>query len=327
MKQLIYGCLCALSFLSANNSKTFAQTRQAHYLEFKQLSDISAPLEWPATVTDGKYIYALCPYPERNRVMNNWRFDPENGSWSVIGETPYRLQASAVYLPDGNAYILGGGKKIAGNFRDVQTLSVKSGEMKELNAFNPKPTMYGGAAAWNNLIYVFGGTINGNQTIASLYSFDPRTSNFIQLADMPETVQTSGAIVNGILYTFGGYDSFLRTQSKNINAYDIKTNTWKTVATLPHGLSSNLVTVSGDLIFVISDYSDEKFLGYFDTRNNTFTQLNSNMRGHRGGGAAIVHNTLYVFGGKTAFNTTYGGIKTVDAADLTPLLSTVSASR
>jgi N-acetylneuraminic acid mutarotase len=163
--------------------------------------------------------------------------------------------------------------------------------------------------------------------LSSLYQFDTQTQQFTPLADMPEHLQAAGTIVNGTLYTFGGYDEFLHRGSQSINAYDIKTNTWHTVGKLPQTISANAVVASGNLIFVVGNYDDESFLGYFDVNTQKFTQLKSNMEGRRAAGAAIVDNKLYVFGGTSKFHSEVGGMKSVQVADISALVSTYSASR
>jgi len=204
----------------------------------------------------------------------------------------------------------------------VETLDLNTGEIKEPGISNPIPVTYGYASGWNNKIYLYGGTNSDDHTTNSLYSFDSQTSAFTQLANMPEGWQTAGAIVHGVLYTFGGFNNFLNEQSADINAYDIKTDTWKTVAKLPHAISANSVAVCGDLVFVVSDYNNETFLGYYNARTNNFVKLASNMSGHRAGGAAIINNTLYVFGGKSDPGYITGGYKTMQSADLSDILKT-----
>ncbi len=323
MRSIFFNLLLTVTLFVADASIVSAQKTDAPYLKFQSLNDLPTVLEWPATVTDGRYVYVVNPYTSARITTAVIRFDPKTAKWAVASTAASKkIQAAAAWSPtDSHIYVFGGtvngGWKI---FAGVESINTNTGEIKDLGIINPMPTVYGCAAAWDKLIYVFGGTQNADHTIASMYSFDPQNKQFTRLADMPESVQTAGAIVNGVLYTFGGFDQFLNTQSKNINAYDIKTNTWKTVATLPRGISSNAVAVCGDLIFVVGDYNEETFLGYYNTSNNTFVKLNSNMTGHRAGGAAVINNILYVFGGKTNYKTTLGGIKTVQAADISGLL-------
>ncbi len=285
-------------------------------------------LVWPATVTDGRFIYAINGFvPSGGITSNTLRYDPLTDQWVTFNNTAgYKLQVAAAYN-NGNTYLFGGrsnGKKI---FRGVQAINMSTGNTTTLDISNPIAATYASAVTWGDKIYLFGGTASGKQTLSLLYQFDTQTQQFTPLADMPEHLQAAGAIVNGTLYTFGGYDEFLHRGSQSINAYDIKTNTWHKVGKLPQTISANAVVASGNLIFVVGNYDDESFLGYFDVNTQKFTQLKSNMEGRRAAGAAIVDNKLYVFGGTSKFHNEVGGMKSVQVADISALVNTYSASR
>ena len=304
-----------------------AQSNQP-FLKFKKLKDLPHVQEWPASACDGKYIYSINGYAQFDEGVRPdiFKFDPQKGQWTLLTKKAgYKMQASAVYFPaDDHIYVFGGldaGAHMI--FQGVQRIDVKTGEVEGLNVHNPMAGYLSCAVGWDNKIYLFGGTEYNKHTTSALYCFDPATTEFKRLADMPESLETAGAVVNGVIYTFGGYDQFLQRQSKSVNAYDINTNSWKTVANLPQSTSATSVAVEGDLIFVAGSYDEETFLGVYNTRTNKFTQLKSNMEPRRAAGSAIINNTLYLYGGKTKPRQITGGIKTVQAADLSSLLTIV----
>jgi N-acetylneuraminic acid mutarotase len=308
-----------------------AQVTPQTKLEFKTLHDMPYRLVWPATVTDGRFIYAINGYVPAGGgyTANALKYDPQTDLWSTFSKKAgYKAQVAAAYAADGYTYLFGG-TEFSGHriFQGVQKLNMQTGESTILKISNPIAATYASAATNEGKIYLFGGTRDAKHTISSLYQFDLQTQQFTQLASMPESLQTAGTIVNGVLYTFGGYDAFLTRVSQNINAYDIKTNTWRTVGKLPQAVSANSVAASGNLIFVIGNYDDESFLGYFDISTQKFTQLKSNMEGRRAAGAAIIDNKLYVFGGTSKFYREIGGMKSVQVADISALINNYSANR
>jgi N-acetylneuraminic acid mutarotase len=316
----------AFNLKAQNDSLT---VKAVKYLNFKNMTDLPYVMEWPATITDGKCIYAINGYVGMGKGFNPdvLKYDPLIKKWSLLtNKAGYKLQPSAVFLPgDSLAYLFGGIGRGGFINQTVQSLDLTLGTVEDLKVHNPMATTYGYAAQWENKIYIFGGTQHETHTIASMYCFDPKTRQFIQLADMPESLQTPGCVVNGVLYTFGGFDVFLSRRSQNINAYHIETNTWTTVARLPRPLSADVVVPCGDLVFVIGDYDDETFLGYYNTRTGIFTELRSNMEGRRACGAAIIDNILYVFGGKSQKHQVAGGSRTGQYVDISDIIKKEAA--
>jgi len=307
-------------------------------LNFNDLKDMPVDLVWPATVTDGKYIYVINGHAPSNGTFSSGvlRYNPENESWALVSKSAgAKLQSTAAYVPaDGHAYLFGGVTPPASMVRDVKSIDIKTGEVKTLSVANPSPAAYSFSAEWNGKIYIWGGTQYGHlgspgegHTVASLYCFDPKAQTFSQLADMPQQAEVSGTIVNGVIYTFGGYEAYLNTKYKNINAYNIATNVWTTVAQLPISLSSNTIATVGNLIFIVGDYDKGTFLGYYNTVNNKFTQIKSNMKARRAGGAAVIGNKLYVFGGKSGYDMSVGGgTKSIQVTDISAILNVANTS-
>jgi N-acetylneuraminic acid mutarotase len=322
--------LLIINGLVINKSK--AQTDTAA-ITFKSTANLPYPLTWTATVTDGNYIYAVAGYKGRMGFSNEvLKYDPQINRWSVFADLGgNRMQAEAAYVPAmSKIYVFGG---VSGQYRasqiyqSVQTIDVKTGQVNNLHVMNPEATIYGTALECNNKIYLFGGSREKSRTSNSLYEFDPQTEKFTQLAAMPESLQAAGAVVNNVIYTIGGYDAFLKRASSNVNAYDIKTNTWKTVCKLPQFLSANSVVASGDRIFVTGDYDDESFIGYYDITAGKFVKLKSNMEPRRATGSAVYSNYLFVFGGTTRFKSANSStLQTMQVANLAMFLHT-SASR
>lgn len=328
----ILNLLCVFMVIaSLGMNKSQAQTKQPASITFKSAANLPYPLTWTTSVTDGTYIYTISGYRGLGSFSSEvLKYDPQLNKWSVLADIGgTKIQTSAAYVPaTGKIYIMGGisglgGARLASQiFRGIQTVDVKTGKVENLHILNPMASTYGSAVEWNNKIYLFGGTMDKKHTLNSLYEFDPLTAKFTQLADMPESLQAAGAVVDGVIYTFGGFDAFLGRQSYSINAYDIKSNTWKKMGKLPEFLSANSVSAYGDKVFVIGGYDDEDFIGYYDTKTNQFVKLKSNMERRRATASAVYNNYLFIFGGLTRFKAFRNStLQTTQVTNLAPFLS------
>lgn len=323
--------LAAIIGLSYNSVSAQTQPVAAPTVTFQNVSNLPYPLTWTSSVTDGNNIYTVAGYKGGRGGYSSdvLKYSPETNSWTKIADMGgNKVQSATAYVPaTGKIYVFGGIGGVSNDirtsqiFQGVQSVDIKTGEVKNLNVLNPMASTYGSAIEWNNKIYLFGGSREGKRSINSVYEFDPLTLQFKQLANMPEYLQAAGAVVNGVIYTFGGYDTFLKHQGTNVYAYDIKANTWKTAGKLPEFMSANSVAASGNVIFVAGSYDDENLLGYFDTDNGKFTKLKSNMEPRRAASSAIVNNMLFVFGGSTRFKAfNVSTLETVQATNITPFL-------
>ncbi len=323
---VLFTAFCLLSVYG------YAQNDQAAALKFADAARLPYPLEWAGSVTDGRYIYTIGGY----RGLGNYntdllRYDPQTNQWATfVHRLGSKIQISAVYVKAaGKIYVFGGtGGTLRPNhiIQGVQTIEVSTGKVENLEVINPMASTYGGAVEWNSKIYLFGGSKEGNHTINSLYRFDPASNQFTRLADMPESLQTEGAAVNGVIYTFGGYDAFTRRQTDNIYAYDIAANAWKKAGRLPAFASSATVSAFGSLIVVAGSYDDEYLFGYYNTGTGKFTRVKSNLQPRRAAASAVVNNTLFIIGGASRLNLSYlSTLQTVQAANLNGLQKTVAA--
>ena len=95
---------------------------------------------------------------------------------------------------------------------------------------------------------------------------------------MPDSINTNGVVVNGVLYTFGGYNGEV---SSDINAYYIELDTWETIGQMPTGVSSHSVATDGHLIYIVGDYSNIEFTGVYDPVEREFYDKTGSMDGNR----------------------------------------------
>lgn len=277
-------------------SNIFAQDS----LTFNSLADMTTNRYGFGYTYDGEFIYAvsggknISPYNSSSMEMYNL----SNNTWTEIrNDLIPRRYVSAEYISSlDNIYIFNGhyyGSNPSIAYTDtIEIYNVTSGTLS-YSTSNPFPVEYAGSAVWNNKIYVFGGS-NSSGSSNRLYEYNPENDQWTRLADMPEAKQTSGRIVDGKLYVFGGYNGSV---SKRIDMYDIQTNTWTFIGEMPVAISAHGTAVLGKYIWLVGSYNDLKFLALFDTGTYKFTQFYSNMTGRRHAGTIANDDSLYIFGG------------------------------
>ncbi len=266
-------------------------------LLFTSLADMNYAKYGAGYTFDGNYIYSICgglgELPWISTSVE--RFNLGNNSWTefVTDLIPRRYCSAEYVASQKKIYIFNGDTYTNTSYTDtVEIVDVQTGDLS-YSATNPYPVENGGSAVWHDKVYLFGGS-NSNGFSNRLYEFDPLTSNWTRLPDMPEAKQTNGEIINGVLYVFGGYSGSV---SKRIDAYNIQNSTWSYLGDMPVGISAHATTKSGENIFIVGSYDDIKFLAVYKTETNNFTQLSSNMIGRRHAGASVVRDNLYIFGG------------------------------
>src|SRR5881396_1113150 len=97
----------------------------------------------------------------------------------------------------------------------------------------PMPTArsWAGAGVINDILYVVGGSYNGNG-LSTVEAYDWTSNTWTAKAPMPTPRQELAVgVVNGILYAIGG--SYSRQVLSTVEAYDPVSNTWTAKAPMP----------------------------------------------------------------------------------------------
>lgn len=262
-------------------------------LEFDYGSNMIYPRYGAAYVTDGQYIYAFCG-AESDTLGDSTifhehgeRYDPGTGSWTMFSENLIQRRYTVAEYASGNIYLFNGRT----DTNAVEIINVETGNVTVHNS-NPNPVTYGGSAVWNDKIYIFGGD-DGSDYSNHLYEFNPQDTTWTRLANMPDSINTNGVVVDGVLYTFGGYNGDV---SSDINAYYIELDTWETIGQMPTGVSAHSIATDGQLIYIIGDYSNIEFTGVYDPVEREFYDKTGNMEGRRHSSSVYLDH-LYVYGG------------------------------
>jgi hypothetical protein len=252
-------------------------------------------------------------------------FDISNNSWSTLTTSePLNANSTRRYkngeIMYGELYLFNG----TTYNNELLRVNLDSGFVGYLQD-NPLPREQAGSATDNYcMMYTFGGIIysDGEETLYtnSLYQYHCDANEWTELAPMPESKSTRGEIINGKLYTIGGYNGSV---SNKIDVYNIATNIWENQFTMPFSVSANALTVEGNKIFILGDYIELERIAYFDIQDETFTIIENNMIGRRHFDAEIINQELYIIGGNQTSSSSDGGwLNSIQKADISQLLST-----
>jgi N-acetylneuraminic acid mutarotase len=170
-----------------------------------------------------------------------------------------------------------------------------------------------GVSVYNDKIYLVCGIIDGHYDghVSWLDEYDPKSGQWRQLPDAPHArdhFQT--AVVNNQLFVAGGRRSTHKTGHvldltvPEVDIFDFKTNTWKT---LPAGLNiptqraGTTSVVLGNQVLVIGGESPQKLAHNqteaFDFKTNTWTTLAPLQTGRHGTQAIIHSNKVFIAAG------------------------------
>ncbi len=306
-KSGIFFSFIPLLFVFLNYATSQSPNQYPDKLVFESLSDMDDSRVGMGHCTDGNYIYLGPGYGYRIQHDNILLFDPANDSWMVLASGLLPTHFNSVELIGQRLYIFDGvhGTLENGELAYEMNYSIEIYDLNEgkliMGPGNPFPSRYAGSATWEKNLYKFGGSSSYNEATGKgtytnqLIVYETDTKRWFMLAPMPEAKETEGVVIDGVLYTIGGFNG---QASDRIDAYDILTDTWEQVGALPTPVSAHSLAVHGNNIWVVGNADDPSFLGYFDTQSNIFKKIDSNLKGRKHGGAVVLKDKLYVFGGK-----------------------------
>lgn len=275
-----------------------------------------------SSATNGTDIYICNGYNSTDlNTTSVEKYNIATDTWSTFTDAtlPKRYGCSEIY--GDNLYIFDGINSTSINNK-VEIVNLTTGTIS-YGADNPLPTRSSGSCLLGNKIYVFGGSFFDGTYSNKLYEYNIDTNSWTSLADMPEAKETRGKIVNNTLYVIGGYNG---NASYRIDKYDFSTNTWSFEAYLPAKISAHATTVIDDKIWVVGDYTNLTFLGYYNTSTKNFITLNNNMVGRRHSVAENINGKLYIVGG-TQDSSATGIINSVQVYDSTTITDVPQAER
>lgn len=299
-KQFTFLAYCLFSSLLAvaqlsNTNKNSLSVQESQILEFIDQDNLSSSRFGFGFDNDANYIYITSGSTTDNSLKNTIeRYNPENDKWEQISHKLTPLKYSNLSIIAEKLYIIGGVTKNGKVNSKLIIFDLKTNKFIKGQELS-NPTYSAGSAVWGGQVYFFGGAFEKTFYSKFLYKYDPLANQWEKLENMPEKKMTKGEIIDGKLYTIGGYDG--ENASNSVDVYDISTNKWGHVFDLPVAVSAHATTVIDGRIWIIGNYNEESYLASIDPINKIYIEYNSNMKLNRHGGAAYLHNELYIFGG------------------------------
>jgi N-acetylneuraminic acid mutarotase len=154
------------------------------------------------------------------------------------------------------------------------------------------------AQAVNGVVYLIGGDTGSPSNLNEAY--DPITNTWSTKQVMPTArkFNPGSAVINDIIYVFGGFTSTGR--SKKNEAYDPVTNTWSTKADMPTGRRQLVGVAANGMAYAIGGDADAGTSianEEYDPILNTWSVKISPTVVRLTAAAAEVNGTIYVMGG------------------------------
>lgn len=185
---------------------------------------------------------------------------------------------------------------------------------KELASL-PEGYYSGEAVSLNNDIYFVAGR-NDASTTSFFYKFNPKTNQWIKLADVPNPATNLAlAAVNGKIYAIGG-DLFKNTNRE----YDPKTNSWKLLNPMPTGRQHINCGVYENEIYITGGLTSWKNITknheVYDVTSNTWSEKAAIPYLVQNAAVVTVDSLIYVIGGAGSEEDIWADVWTVETYNI-----------
>lgn len=256
-----------------------------------------------AAVHDGKRIFILAGSNTTGLLSDVEVYDPATGKTEHWKDKLIpRRYFSAVWDGQESIYILGGvsvSGHEAGLEARVEVLNTRTGEV----TFAPKlpaPTRGNTAVFSEGRIVVFGGSrIDVGRLVPTptVAVYDLAAKQWFKATDMPTSKDSKAVVKDDWIYLVGGYN-----QKRALNSFErfnLATNEWQVLPSLPVQLSAHSVTVQKDQLLVFGDYENMTSTYSYDFTKAQWQQLELGYKASRHNAAVTFNDEVYVFGGNT----------------------------
>lgn len=271
----------------------------------------------PGSVQLGDKLYVFGGYNSGNSDVTRSAevLDLATGTWSELASLPENAAEShAGIASDGERYIYWvAGQKGPREGAATNTAWRYDTLSNTWDRFVDLPEgRYGGALAfYNNVLYFFGGNDESRSTATtSHWAASTRSKNpsWIERAAMPAANDHHAvAVVNSMIYSFGGEDGHGTTydQHKNVFAYNPAIDAWTRKADLPtasshfeggtHAIGDKVLLIAGRIDIADGTWTDEVRL--YDTITDKWTILDPLPDARLGPSSAIHNGRVYITNG------------------------------
>ena len=239
------------------------------------------------------------------------------GGWVTLAPLPTPRYSFATAIINDKMYTAGGYGSVTSNALDMYDIGAHlwSSRAPMLNARSG--AMFG---AIGNTLYVGGGLFLDSQ--GSMYpldafeAYDATSDSWSAKAPLPEKrFVGAAAVVNGVLYVFGGRSASPEQLLSPVLAYDRAGDAWNVISQMPVPRSNIAAASIGEVIYIAGGHDGETYVDTVDAyepKTNTWRTVAPLPSPRGAAAAAALDGILYVLGG-LAINGTYMNV--VDAYD------------
>lgn len=254
-------------------------------------------------------------------------YDIESDTWATGTQATDLHNVDTTVMHNNKIYVLDGTARSSSSVYCVYDIETDAWSSI---ASPPRRFSPGKVIASNNKIYVMGGSITSSpnvyQSIDSLYIYDIETNTWSQGASMVYArCLFTPILYNQKIYAAGGaelHDGRFTEDISAVEVYDIATDTWTTVSTMPNPRCSYGAVLYKDDIYYIGGETEFPNTNSYTTVNkynitsNTWEDV-SNLFGKRAQFDSIVYNgKIYVTGGNHAYLEDRKGLEIYTIEDL-----------
>jgi N-acetylneuraminic acid mutarotase len=233
------------------------------------------------------------------------------GTWTALAPLPAPtegMQVGAVGNEIIAAYGLSGGVDTTLTRRyDIDANTWSFGSAAQLPARSE-----GAATTHGGHLYAVGGRLQFVGPLSDLDRYTPASDSWVSLANMPTARRgLAVAAVGNALYAIGGSTGAAPCEGTplgTVERYDIATDTWTTVASLPSPRSDLAAVARGGKIYVFGGCTGSPNavlddVDVYNPRTDTWSTAPADMPTARSSmyGAAAKGNRIYVIGGQANF--------------------------
>ena len=237
--------------------------------KWTRLADLPEPLTHAATVADGKNILLIGGYVGDHPAPGTrsvWKFDTRKNRFEPLPPLPAPRGAGAAAILGTNLHFFGGvvrdqhGNSIrdSANHWMLDLTNIDAGWQAKRSLPNPRNHLAGVTAGGR--IFAIGGQYlddEYDQNQSDVHVYNPHTDRWWQAASLPRGVGHINASTFGLndrIYVVGGainVNGSKINEADKIYSYDVYTNNWSTVGSLPAPRKSPLANVVDDELLVI----------------------------------------------------------------------------
>jgi hypothetical protein len=206
---------------------------------------------------DGQGLYVFGGQPSSGGVINEvWYYDLASDTWTAKAPMPVALMSMEATCIDGYIYLVGGytGSAHTNNFQIYDTAGDVWAATTWPNTLTPM------TAAWNGMLYAFGGNPGPSNVV---WVYDPATGVWANTGStMPTATSYGGATTVGdYIYVVGG------GATGATQRYDPVANTWATGPSLPATRMNAILVWYGDFLYAASGggLGGDIWAGFADT--------------------------------------------------------------